>query len=725
MYIVHTTALYNTILYQGIDVRARSTTQSFQALAVQRLKELTAIARDETDAIMFFARDFRKICPPQVAGQEGGYSPSEIAEIEQLVEGQCAEIQAVSEEWLSTIAQVEQQQINCFKKQEEFTAKYKQCTQDVAMSEGLGQKYGAPRRRAQERLRTEVSRDEARAGKIDSMLANLEFVISEADLCAGQAQASLESSSSVGMLRSGEVALQQPEVQELTPGQMAGSPAESGKRDLYHAVMDWNLLVQLRLSLQQRVGYLRVAQADMSKLPDLPWLSQDRVALCAELGADNGAEELAAVEAQRPGLGLEELFEDVDKTCRAETRQLYESEGQAAALGEGGVPEALQHWLQENREKVLGRHGYRERAWKRLWTQVQRSEDILARHLVPVSGDAAQATVPVAAADGGGDLGDAVMPAPKYKTKLGAPAICMRALARAFVGFAKQDMLDRVAEFAQLLKVWEKGREKHERLLRPRLGSPDVVQELNELDAKELQRSAELVENVHKFRSQLIRAQTAQLLQFITDVSRCSQGLMTLLDSTVRQEQLQVPPDTAVPKKHMTLKKLRKAQRVKEAVAQGAEDRSQSRRWAGIDTQLAAEVVRVAEDLVTDLGSDPADTAVVASSKSPRAPEPPGGKGKAAKKPDKGAPPPEAPKPSLIPAGWVEVTKEESALQGLVSTAHRVLISERDSAIHCFTQYLAGSFEELRSDYDSILRQEQSWNERWRRQVEMLRQGNL
>ena len=71
------------------------------------------------------------------------------------------------------------------------------------MAEGLGQRYGAPRRRAGERLHTvhtytcihtyihtyeehtlhvwqEITRDESRAGAVDALLAQLEFALSEA-----------------------------------------------------------------------------------------------------------------------------------------------------------------------------------------------------------------------------------------------------------------------------------------------------------------------------------------------------------------------------------------------------------------------------------------------------------------------------------------------------------------------------------------------------------------
>jgi len=215
-------------------------------------------------------------------------------------------------------------------------------------------------------------------------------------------------------------------------------------------------------------------------------------------------------------------------------------------------------------------------------------------------------------------------------------------------------------------------------------------------------------------------------MRFLEDAAVCSKGLIQLLDSTLRQEQLQVPPDTAIPKKHMTLKKLRKAQRIREQVAQGGEDRSQVRLWDGIDMQLPLAVVHGAEDLVLDLGQDPRDTAVTASAAAAAPAVPDKKDPKKAAAAAKNAPPPEpAAPPSLIPPSWAAALKEKSAVKGLVSTAHRIVVSERDAAVVKFAQYLAGSVEDIRADYDTILQQEASWNERWKRQVDMLRQGNM
>jgi hypothetical protein len=716
-------------------VKARGITQDFQTNSTKRVAVLAQVAQEETVAIAAYARDFRKICPPQVPGQEGGYSESEIHEIEVLVEAQCAEIEAVSTEWGGSIKALEEEQVQSLKCQDEFATRYKKATQDVAMSEGLGQKYGAPRRRAQERIRTEVGRDERAAGKLDALLARLEFAVTEAERAAREG--TLQNMSTVSTV-GGERA---PE----TTTAAAASMFSTGEEELYQCVMNWNLLVQVRLSIQQRVKYLRVFDGTLPELPALAWLAQDRVALCAEVGADNGTAEIAEILSEAPPITLEAVFEEVDKTCRQETKELYESEGLGSVLGAGGVPETLQTWLGESREKLLGRHGHREKAWKRLWAQVARSEEVLARHLVPAEGAVAAETAHTAAGGGAnagktlsasaaattaataaGEQGDAPDKAEaKYTTKLGVPALCLRSLVIAFVDFARRDKDAKIQEFAQLLKVWEKGREKHERLLRPRLGSPDLADELAQLDNIESQRSAELVEHVGKFRTLLVRTQTEFLQSFLEDAGVCGKALIQLLDSTLKQEQLQVPPDTAVPKKHMTMKKLRKAQRIRELVAQGGEDRSQSRVWEGLDLQYVAEVVRGAEDLVLDLGKNPKDTAVTsnAAAAAPAADN----KKDAKKAPAKGAAPPETPAvaPSLLPPSLVTALTEKSSVKGLVSTAHRIVVAERDAAVQKFAQFLAGCLEEIRADYDTILKQETSWNERWNRQVQMLRHGNL
>ena len=117
---------------------------------------------------------------------------------------------------------------------------------------------------------------------------------------------------------------------------------------------------------------------------------------------------------------------------------------------------------------------------------------------------------------------------------------------------------------------------------------------------------------------------------FFEDLAAASCCLLKLLDWTLRQEVMMVPPHTALPKKHLTLKKLRKAQRLREEVAAGKEDRSHSRLWPPLDCQ---QVLRVYSDgaaaFIADLGSDPGD---LPAPPAPEAAAVPDKKGAAAKK---------------------------------------------------------------------------------------------
>ncbi len=158
-----------------------------------------------------------------------------------------------------------------------------------------------------------------------------------------------------------------------------------------------------------------------------------------------GENELTIRDFPASKITLEAMFDEVDATCRKETKDLYESEGKGAVLtanGAKGIPESLQLWLTESRHKLLGSQGHREKAWKRFWGQVERSEALLARNLVANDADNITSSVE------------------KYSVKLGVPAICMKYLAESFMIFAKQDRVSRIASFAKLIVIWEKGREK-------------------------------------------------------------------------------------------------------------------------------------------------------------------------------------------------------------------------------------------------------------------------
>ena len=592
--------------------------------------------------------------------------------------GQCEEARGVAAEWGLEVGRLQEQQQQSLKSQAEFSKRYEQCAQDLAMSEGLGQKYGAPRRRAQERIRTEVTRDEQSAGRIDELLAKLQFTCDEAKR--------LEEAKVV--------------------------PTEgNGRSELEQATDTWGLLRKCRRSLQLRIIYLRVAETELG-CPELPWMPTDRV--------PPPETDASLLEGEPPALdkdeasgknkpGLDEVFAEVEVSCKKETKELYDSEGMGAALGEGGIPDSLRVWLVESREKLLGPGGHREKAWKRLWDQIARLELILNRKADTGADDKddeeSEDVLGNAATDSSATL---------LSLGVGAPAACVRAITDASLLYASHCKTSREEKFFKLVRGWEKGREKHERLLRPRLGSPDAADELAELDGLEMARSKEMTESVISFQAALVREVVEQAKCYLDDVGVCSRSLVQLIDSTPYLDVLKVPPGTAIPKKRMTLKRMRKAQRLKQATGQGAEDRSIQRTWHAVPIDQFLAIARSSEDLVPDLALQPATAATQSDTK-----------GAPAAKKGEPVAAPVVEKASLVSNQWAEALSKSSAVKGAVSTAHRSLLSERDAAVARYAQRLAAILDEIRETYGQLLRQESSWLERWARQVTMLRKGGL
>ena len=673
----------NLAKLQGVEVKARSLYIAFQAAASKQLVDISRLLDDDVHHIITQAMDFRKVCPPQEPGVEGGYSPAEILEIEALMIGQCDDARSIVEEWRAELAELDTLQNESATSQSEFTKKYDKVAQDLAMSEGLGQKYGAPRRRAQERIRTEVSRDERSAGKIDETIAKLEFECDEVDLLR---------------LKEGDATNAANEIpdEDAVPDPLA----DNGFRQMEQMNNVWTLMGSLRKACQTRVDYLQVCETAIEQ-PDLAWVdfripkvSLEDTKEEDDMGDDD---DLGAMEVKATTIQV--VMEEVDATCRKETRELYESEGLADVLGEGGVPEALQAWLAESKEKILGDAGHREKAWKRLWGQITRLEKLVGR------------TVGTAD-DGDGDEEKKSSSAEEPAT-CAIPGVCIRALLDANRRYLVYRREEEEKRFMKLVKVWEMGREKHERFLRPRLGSPDAVDELNELDQQEQERSTELKQNLRKFQAELIVMLIDQSKVYCEDLTLAYKSLIQYIDTSMVLEALQLPPGTAVPKKRMTMKRMRKAQRLRDEVAAGGTDKSKERDWTPLELLPLQELASQYSDLVDGVLESAAPAAVE---------EAPKGKGK------KGAPEPAAETSSsdeLVSTEWLTTTQTDSVVRGSVSTAHRSLIKERDESFAAFLVTIRESLEAVRDKYGRLLKQEDSWSQQWANQVDMLRNGKL
>ena len=671
---------------QGVEVKARAVTQAFNAAGNGLLASLRQMVAEDASLIIFYAKDFRKICPPQTEGVSGGYSESELEDISRLVDGQCVEINDILEDWKVIIQELDVSITEEALKHNNFTESFEQVANELALSQGLGQKFGAPRRRAQEKLRTEMSRDDKSAGFIDELLAMLEFQCSEAvGKCENR---QMEESLIHTLLQGKEVSVS-----------VKSSHRDFGFEELQAVENMWALAVRVRDSLHLRAKYLQVfAEEDSSEdPPELSWPPVfSRLPNPREVMKSPKLHQITDTSCLRV------VVDEVEETCKLETQDLYKVEGKEEMLAETeeGIPESLSLWLRETRHKILGPKGHHEKSWKRLWGQVDKFEILLARKPGPLD---------------------------QPQTKVGVPAACFRMLGLGYEQYTSLQVDQKVEQFAKLLKVWEKGKEKHERQLRPRLGSPDAQEELEQLDAIESQRTEEVRIHVEQFQSALITFVVTFSKLYCADLGDCAKSFFHLLDSSLRLDLLQIPPDTEVPKKKVTLKRLRKAQRVKEKVGQGNEDVSVERVWPALIMDRLLITLRDVEGLVTlndlqTLTPPPAVEEEVPLKKAPPKKSAKKGSVKDLTEEENTGPPS---RPALIANDWVNDLSTNSAVRAAVSTGHRLLVSERDASLENYTNHTSKAIEENKLYYGKILLQEGSWSDRWRSQVEMLKSGNM
>ena len=80
---------------------------------------------------------------------------------------------------------------------------------------------------------------------------------------------------------------------------------------------------------------------------------------------------------------------------------------------------------------------------------------------------------------------------------------------------------------------------------------------------------------------------------------------------------------------------------------------------------------------------------------------------------------------NLLSTEWKNDLKGQSEVRAAVSMAHRTILVEREGAIVFYGTSLLHMISVIQSTFGALIAQEASWNERWMRQVEMLRRGNI
>jgi hypothetical protein len=661
---------------QGVDGKCKKMLMAFREECGEALAHLERCVT--SDPTKLYALSTSLLRATNLFGDSNGdYSEFEYEELQkqlQLLNGEIEE--SVKGRVLQIQALMSRQEV-AMSGDAQFTTALESSLQELSLREAIGMKYGAPRRNAQERLRTEQTCDANSADAVDELLNLLDRVCSEA-------QAALESENNATS----------PSKPPASSSSLLVTPPRSA--------LTREILREVRQLLVRRATYLEFLPAPTSvawdtEVPPEPMLTrQDELAL------------KKAVPVYVPTLGetMALAMDGMEERCRAETKALYEAEGKEAALEPLGVPEALHEWLVKTRKGVLGDDGYRDKSRRRLRAQVERLEDITGKNSNELTG----------AAGAGGSK------------KLHAGALLVAESAARALHVSKLQKAAREKSFESRLSVWEAAKAKHRAALRPQMGRPDSAQALEALCQAEKARCSEVVEAIEEVQREVVKAQVQESVAFVGLLSEQVSSAHALLDTLVLSDDLgYLPGDELVEKKRKSLKRLKKLQRTQEAAEVGNEEGETGgearpvpdhyekpdgrhcprRTWPPLPIAQLREVFEK-----HGVALNPS-TGLATSDETAEANDAPAAG--------------EAEDGSFSPADdWIQELEQQFSAgpSSVVTTAQRLVMRARDENWALMVAQLDRNLADLSSHFGKLHAQEQQWEGAWQKLVDALVQDN-
>jgi hypothetical protein len=121
-------------------------------------ERIALVARDEPARLARSCDELLRTC---VTFDEGGnYDEAEIEALRLSLDVSREQIEAASQERSAAAEAAKEQCIQAARGMDDFREKYSFFLHELSLQQGLGTRYGAPRRGAQERLRAETAQDE-------------------------------------------------------------------------------------------------------------------------------------------------------------------------------------------------------------------------------------------------------------------------------------------------------------------------------------------------------------------------------------------------------------------------------------------------------------------------------------------------------------------------------------------------------------------------------------
>ncbi len=643
---------------QGVESKCKKLAAAFH---IECLAEVDALGRyTVTEPTKLFQLNEVLLKATRLFEDGGDFSEVEKEELRGKLDQVASRVEGSVAQRKEKVDTLRESQAQALQGLASFNATAETCLDELSLMYGLGMKYGAPRRNAQEKIRSNQTLDEREAAHFDSLLEALAMTCDEVKNPEDEDESTPRSKKLLALL--------------------AAIRKHARNRALY-------------LNFLPKPDKVPVAENPMAQtsIPEPeaeePAAEEGEEPVVKEVDPDDAIELdeatalLVADREEREG-DLAQLVDDVEEACKAETKDLYTSEGKADRLGDDGVPDSLRTWLAESRRKVLGEGGYREKAARRLRAQVQLMETLIAKtpelHL-------------------------------QDPDVLGAPAAIVADVVNRCKAEADARRASTAQRFGEAMRAWIKKRDAHRSALRPQLGSPDSREELTQLCEAESVRREEVKAAVAEARETVIKDAAIVARRFLGRMASSSAECFGTLDGLTYNDDLGwLPGDENLFVKRKSLKRLRKMRRKAGPDAEGeilqetglsyGEGRGRRfplRTWPGVDAKAFAKV----EEPPTpeEPAEEPAEDA-----------EPTDGEAAPAEEEELEGP-------------WVcVVASMGEARDALVTTAHRQLVRARDAAVSDYLAYYESSNADMLAHYDALVAEEESWHGTWEGLVKSL-----
>ncbi|GMF16069.1 unnamed protein product [Phytophthora lilii] len=306
---------------QGLEVKTKKRLGVFKAESMEMLVTLGAATEGDLNSLLASCQDYIRACSSQlfpdltsceiISGCD--YHPDEITAIKERLAAVETQARDKILEREKRIVYISDSQGEVLEMWQAFKTRYQTCMQSLAMKEGLGQKFGLPRRAAQERYRSEMNRCDARCNAINSLLTSLQSLIDEKK-------------------------------------RDCHSEPLFEKHDFTGDVI--RMLMQLRSKIYHRgmyFGFLKTPnQLEPKPVEFNPVFGQpddDGRSIIRDHEVVDDEDRILAV----PFL---EFADKVSAECQDETKALYLQEGKTEDLPPSGVPTALEDYLSSQLEKA-------------------------------------------------------------------------------------------------------------------------------------------------------------------------------------------------------------------------------------------------------------------------------------------------------------------------------------------------------------------------------------